>query len=53
MPVDEKSAKLTGKKSKIVPANKDELSIKEKMEILHEKLIDNSHINQDKLTKTE
>jgi hypothetical protein len=53
MPFDKKLAKLTGKKSKHRPAKKDELSIKEKTEMLFEKAFDNLLINQDKLTKTE
>ena len=51
MPFDKKSAKLTGKKSKRGPAKKDEPSIKEKMEMLYEKVLDDLLINQDKLTK--
>jgi hypothetical protein len=53
MPFDKKSAKLAGKKSKRGPAKKDEPSIKEKMEMLYEKVLDDLLINQDKLTKTE
>ena len=53
MPFDKKSAKQAGKKSKRGPAKKDEPSIKEKMEILYEKVLDDLLINQDKLTKTE
>ena len=53
MPFDKKSAKLAGKKSKRGPTKKDEPSIKEKMEILYEKVLDDLLINQDKLTKTE
>jgi len=51
MPFDKKSAKLAGKKSKRGPAKKDEPSIKEKMEMLYEKVLDDLLINQDKLTK--
>jgi hypothetical protein len=40
-------------KSKIRPAKKEEPSIKEKMELLYEKVLDDLLINQDKLTKTE
>jgi hypothetical protein len=53
MPFDKKSAKQAGKKSKRGPAKKDEPSIKEKMEMLYEKVLDDLLINQDKLTKTE
>ena len=53
MPFDKKSAKFAGKKSKRRPTKKDEPSIKEKMEMLDEKVLDDLLINQDKLTKTE
>jgi hypothetical protein len=53
MPFDKKSAKQAGKKSKRGPAKKDEPSIKEKMEMLYEKVLDDLLLNQDKLTKTE
>ena len=53
MPFDPKSAKKAGKRSKRGPAKKDKLSIKEKMELLYEKVLDDLLINQDKLTKTE
>ena len=53
MPFDKKSAKKAGKKSKRGPAKKDEPSIKVKMEMLYEKVLDDLLINQDKLTKTE
>ena len=53
MPFDPKSAKKAGKKSKRGPAKRDEPSIKEKMELLYEKVLDDLLINQDKLTKTE
>ena len=53
MPFDPKSAKKAGKKSKRGPAKKDALSIKEKMEMLYEKVLDDLLINQEKLTKTE
>ena len=53
MPFDKKSAKQAGKKSKRGPAKKDEPSIKQKMEMLYEKVLDDLLINQDKLTKTE
>ena len=53
MPFDPKSAKKAGKRSKRGPAKKDELSIKEKMEMLYEKVLDDLLVNQEKLTKTE
>jgi len=53
MPFDPKSAKKAGKRSKRGPAKKDALSIKEKMEMLYEKVLDDLLINQEKLTKTE
>ena len=53
MPFDKKSAKKAGEKSKRGPAIKQEPSIKEKMELLYEKVLDDLLKNQDKLTKTE
>jgi len=53
MPFDPKSAKKAGKKSKRGPAKKEGPSIKEKMELLYEKVLDDLLVNQDKLTKTE
>ena len=53
MPFDPKSAKKAGKISKRGPAKNDKLSIKEKMELLYEKVLDDLLINQEKLTKTE
>ena len=53
MPFDPKSAMKAGKKVKRGPAKKDALSIKEKMEMLYEKVLDDLLINQEKLTKTE
>ena len=53
MPLDPNSAKKAGKKSKRVPAKKEGLSIKEKMAMLYEKILDDLIINQDNLTKTE
>ena len=53
MPFDPKTAKKAGKKSKRGPAKKDGPSIKEKMEMLYEKVLDDLLINQEKLTKTE
>ena len=48
-----KSAKKAGEKSKRGPAKKEEPSIKEKMELLYEKVLDDLLTNQEKLTKTE
>jgi hypothetical protein len=45
--------KKVEKKSKRGPAKKEGPSIKEKMEMLYEKVLDDLLINQDKLTKTE
>ena len=53
MPFDLNSPKKAGKKSKRGPAKKEEASIKNKMELLYEKVLDDLLINQDKLTKTE
>ena len=53
MPFDSKTAKKAGKKSKRGPAKKEGPSIKEKMEMLYEKVLDDLLINQDKFTKTE
>ena len=53
MPFDPNTARNAGKKSKRGPAKKDELSIKEKMELLYEKVLDDLLVNQEKLTKTE
>lgn len=53
MPFDPNSAKRAGKKSKRRPAKKEKLSVKEKMEKLYEKVLDDLLVNQDKLTKTE
>ena len=53
MPFDPESAQKAGKKSKRGPTKKQEPSIKEKMELLYEKVLDDLLINQDKLTKTE
>ncbi|MDC1372995.1 hypothetical protein N8274_02490 [Flavobacteriaceae bacterium] len=53
IPFDPNSAKKAGKKSKRGPAKKEGPSIKEKMELLHEKVLDDRLINQKKLTKTE
>jgi hypothetical protein len=53
MPFDPKSAKKAGKKSRRGPVKKEVPSIKEKMELLYEKVLDDLLINQEKLTKTE
>ena len=53
MPFDPKSPKKVGKKSKRGPAKKNSPSIKEKMEMLYEKVLDDLLVNQEKLTKTE
>ena len=53
MPFDPKSAKKAGKKFIRGPAKKEGPSIKEKMEMLYEKVLDDLLINQEKLTKTE
>ena len=53
MPFDLNSARKAGKKSKRGPAKKEETSIKEKMEILYAKVLDDLLVNQEKLTKIE
>ena len=53
MPFDSKSASEAGKRSKRGPVKKELPTIKEKMEILYEKVLDDLLINQEKLTKTE
>ena len=53
MPFDPNSAKKAGKKSKRGSVKKEGPSIMEKMEILHEILLDDLLIYQEKLTKTE
>ena len=53
MPFDPNSGKKAGKKSKRGPAKKEGPSIKEKMELLYEKVLDDLLINQENLTKTE
>ena len=52
MPFDSKSASEAGKRSKRGPVKKELPSIKEKMEMLYEKVLDDLLANQDKLTKT-
>ena len=51
--MDLNSAKKAGKKSKRGPAKKEGPTIKEKMEMLYEKVLNALLINQEKLTKTE
>jgi len=53
MPFDPNSAKKAGNKSKRGPAKKEGPSIKEKMELLYEKVLDDLLINQEKFTKIE
>lgn len=53
MPFDSKSACEAGKRSRRDPVKKELPSIKEKMEILYEKVLEDLLANQDKLTKTE
>jgi len=53
MPFNQESASNAGKKSKRGLAKKEQPSIKEKMELLYEKVLDDLLVNQDKLTKTE
>ena len=50
---DSKSASEAGKRSKRGPVKKELPTIKEKMEMLYEKVLDDLLVNQDKLTKTE
>jgi hypothetical protein len=53
MPFDPNSRKKAGKKSKRGPAKKERPSIKEKMEMCYEKVLDDLLINQEKLIKKE
>ena len=53
MPFNPNTAKKAGKKSKRGPAKKEGPSIKEKMEMLYEKVLDDLLVNQENLTKTE
>jgi hypothetical protein len=52
MPFNSESARAAGKKSKRKSLKKDSPTIKEKMELLYEKVLDDLLANQDKLTKT-
>jgi len=51
MPFDPNSAKKAGKKSKRGPAKKEEASIKEKMELLYEKVLDDLLVTKKSLPK--
>ena len=53
MPFNPKSAKSAGKKSKRGPAKKEESTIKQKMELLYEEILDELLVNQKSLRKTE
>tara|TARA_B110000259_G_scaffold151517_1_gene171228 strand:+ start:202 stop:408 length:207 start_codon:yes stop_codon:yes gene_type:complete len=53
MPFDPNSAKKGGEKSKRSAAKKVGPSIKEKMKILYEKVLDDLLVNQEKITKTD
>ena len=53
MPFDPKTARNSGKKSKRGPAKKEESTIKQKMELLYEEILDELLVNQKSLTKTE
>ena len=53
MPFNSESARAAGKKSKRKSLKKDPPTIKEKMELLYEKVLDDLLANQKKLTKTE
>jgi len=46
MPFDPKSARNAGKKSKRGPAKKEESTIKQKMELLYEEILDELLVNQ-------
>ena len=53
MPFNSKSASEAVKRSERGPVKKELPPIKEKMEMVYEKVLDDLLINQDKLTKTE
>ena len=53
MPFDPKTARNAGKKSKRGPAKKEASTIKQKMELLYEEILDELLVNQKSLTKTE
>ena len=53
MQFDTNTARNAGKKSKRGPAKKEESTIKQKMELLYEEILDELLANQKSLTKTE
>jgi len=53
MPFDTKAARNAGKKSKRGPAKKEDSTIKQKMELLYEEILDELLVNQKSLTKTD
>ena len=53
MPFNPKTASNAGKKSKRGLAKKEASTIKQKMELLHEEILDDLILNQKSLTKTE
>ena len=53
MQFDTNTARKAGKKSKRGPAKKKESTIKQKMELLYEEILDELLANQKSLTKTE
>ena len=53
MPFNPKTARNAGKRSKRGPAKKEESTIKQKMELLYEEILDELLVNQKNLTKTE
>ena len=53
MPFDPKTARNAGKKSKRGPAKKEESTIKQKMELLYEEILDELLVNQKSIIKTE
>jgi len=53
MPFNPKTARNAGKRSKRGPAKKEESTIKQKMELLYEEILDELLVNQKSLTKTE
>ena len=53
MPFDPKTARNARKKSKRGPAKKEESTIKQKIELLYEEILDEFLVNQKSLTKTD
>ena len=53
MPFNPNTARNAGKKSKRGPAKKEKSTIKQKMELLYEEILDELLVNQKSLTKTE